>query len=243
MKIKTISLLTGFVLAVLTINAQSPSANTLTEKEKKEGWKLLFDGKTTAGWRNFNSNKIGPAWKVKDGDLVLDASNKKDWQTQGGGDLITNNEYENYEFKIDWKIEACGNSGIIFNSVEDPKYKDTWTTGPEMQVLDNACHPDAKIVKHRAGNLYDLIASKTESVHPAGEWNQVRIISNRGHLELWLNNVKQAETEMFTPEWEALIKASKFKDMPDFGKSRKGHIALQDHGNTVWFRNIKIKEL
>jgi len=112
-----------------------------------------------------------------------------------------------------------------------------------MQVLDNACHPDAKIDKHRAGNLYDLIESKAVSVHPAGEWNQARIISNKGHLELWLNDVKQVETEMFTPQWEAMIKTSKFKDMPDFGKARKGHIALQDHGDQVWFKNIKIREL
>ncbi len=161
----------------------------------------------------------------------------------GGGDLVTKEEFENYEFSVDWKIEPCGNSGIIFNVVEDPKYDYVWKTGPEMQVLDNTCHPDAKIDKHRAGNLYDLIASKTESVHPAGEWNTAKIISNRGHLELWLNDVKQVETEMFTPEWEAMIQGSKFKTSPDFGKARKGHIALQDHGNQVWFRNIKIREI
>ncbi len=240
--LKCIMFLTAACYA-LNARAQSASDNTLSEKEKKEGWKLLFDGATLNGWHNFKSDKIGPAWKIKDGSLYLDTSNKQNWQTMGGGDIITRNEFENYDFTLDWKIEACGNSGVIFNVIEDKKYDYVWTTGPEMQVLDNTCHPDAKIIKHRAGNLYDLIESKTETVRPAGEWNQARIISNQGHLELWLNSVKQVETEMFTPEWETLIKGSKFKDMADFGKSRKGHIALQDHGNQVWFKNIKIKEL
>jgi cytochrome c len=227
------------VLLSISLSSQG-QMNTLTEKEKKEGWKLLFDGQTTAGWRNYNSEKIGPGWKVADGLLYLDAANKSQ---PSGGDIITNGEFENFELSLDWKIEPCGNSGIIFNVVEDPKYKYTFMTGPEMQVLDNACHPDAKIDKHRAGNLYDLIESKTVVVHPGGEWNQARIISNKGHLELWLNDNKQVETEMFTPEWEGMIKGSKFKDMPAFGKARKGHIALQEHGHQVWFRNIKIREM
>ena len=241
MKISKLLLL--LVAGLCAWSAEGQTLNTLSESEKKEGWKLLFDGKTMNGWHNFKSDKIGPAWKVADGAMYLDTSNKKDWQTMGGGDIITQGEYENYEFAVDWKIEACGNSGIIFNVVENPKYDYVWKTGPEMQVLDNTCHPDAKIDKHRAGNLYDLIESKTVSVRPAGEWNQAKIISNKGHLELWLNNVKQVETEMFTPEWEALIKGSKFKNEPDFGKARKGHLALQDHGNQVWFRNIKIREI
>ena len=227
-------------LVSIALNSRAQSSSALSEKEKAEGWKLLFDGKTTTGWRNYNSNKIGAGWRVADGVLYVDS--KKEGQSSGG-DIITDGEFENFELSLDWKIAPCGNSGIIFNVVEAPRYKYTFLTGPEMQVLDNACHPDAKIDKHRAGNLYDLIESKTVSVHPAWEWNQARIISNKGHLELWLNDVKQVETEMFTPQWEAMIKTSKFKDMPDFGKARKGHIALQDHGDQVWFKNIKIREL
>ena len=223
--------------------AQSPAINVLTDKEKKDGWKLLFDGKSLSGWHNYKSDKIGPAWKIADGSLWLDASNKKDWQTMGGGDLISKDEFENYEFSVDWKLAPCGNSGIIFNVVEDAKYDYCWKTGPEMQVLDNTCHPDAKIDKHRAGNLYDLIESKTVSVRPAGEWNTAKIISNKGHLELWLNDVKQVDTQMFTPEWEAMIAGSKFKTAADFGKAHKGHLALQDHGDQVWYRNIKIREI
>ena len=215
--------------------------NTLTAKEKKEGWKLLFDGKTFNGWHTFKSDKVGAAWVVEDGAIRL---NKKEEGSpaKGGGDIVTAAEFENYELSLEWKIGPCGNSGIIFNVVESPEYQNTWQTGPEMQVLDN-CHPDGKIEKHRAGNLYDLIKSPTESVKPAGEWNLAKIISNKGHLELWLNDVKQVETMMFTPEWDALIKGSKFKNMPAFGKSKKGRIALQDHGELVWFRNIKLKEL
>lgn len=223
--------------------ASTPQPNTLSEREKSEGWKLLFDGKTTSGWRNFKAAKIGAAWKVNDAALYLDNSKKKDWQTVGGGDIVTIDEYENYELSIDWKVQPCGNSGIIFNVVESDKYDYVWQTGPEMQVLDNTCHPDGRIEKHRAGNLYDLIQSEFVSVFPAGEWNTARLISNKGHLEFWLNGYKMIETEMFTPEWEAMIKGSKFADMPDFGKAKKGRIALQDHGDKVWYRNIKIREL
>jgi cytochrome c len=237
----TTKLLTTVFCCVLIgiCNAQ----NTLTKQEEKDGWKLLFDGKTLKGWRNFKSKTIGEAWSVTDGSIHLNKTQKVGFQVKGGGDIVTENEFENFELSIEWKIAPCGNSGIIFNVVEAPEYQYVWQTGPEMQVLDNACHPDAKIEKHRAGNLYDLIASPTESVKSANEWNVAKIVSNKGHLELWLNGVKQVETTMFTPEWEAMIKGSKFKDMPGFGKSKKGRISLQDHGDLVWFRNIKIKEL
>jgi cytochrome c len=227
-------------LLILCVSSLYAQENILTAKEKKLGWRLLFDGKTFNGWHTFKSDKVGEAWSVGDGAIRL---NKKEEGSQvKGGDIVTADEFENFEFTVEWKISPCGNSGIIFNSVESAEYQNTWQTGPEMQVLDN-CHPDGKIEKHRAGNLYDLIKSPTESEKPTGEWNLAKIISNKGHLELWLNNVKQVETTMFTPEWDALIKGSKFKNMAAFGKSKKGHIALQDHGEMVWFRNIKVREL
>jgi cytochrome c len=222
---------------------KAPVANVLSEKEKADGWKLLFDGKTTTGWRNFKSDKIGSAWKAKDGNLYFDNSKKSDGQTVGGGDIVTADEYENYEFSIDWKIAKCGNSGVIFNVVEDAKYDYVWQTGPEMQVLDNTCHPDARIEKHRAGDLYDLIESKFVAVNPAGEWNSARIISNKGKYEFWLNGYKVVEFTMHDAQWDDMVKKSKFKDMPDFGKANKGRIALQDHGDQVSFRNIKIREI
>ncbi len=235
--------LTLFVLLLVASFATYAQDNTLTAKEKKQGWKLLFDGKTLNGWHNFNSDKIGEAWEIADGSIHLNKKQQEGFQVKGGGDIVTADEFENYELSLEWKIAPCGNSGIIFNVVESTQYQYVWQTGPEMQVLDNACHPDAKIEKHRAGNLYDLIKSPTESVKPANEWNFAKIKLNKGHLQFWLNGVKQVDTKMFTPEWEAMIKGSKFKDMKGFGMAKKGHISLQDHGDLVWFKNIKIKEL
>jgi hypothetical protein len=150
---------------------------------------------------------VGAAWKISDEALFLDTSNKE----EKGGDLVTDQEFENYEFYLEWKIQACGNSGVIFNAQESDDYKYIWMTGPEMQVLDNTCHPDAKIIKHRAGDLYDLISCSKETVKPAGEWNAARLISNKGKFEFWLNGVKTVEFTMHTPEWDALVAGSKFK--------------------------------
>lgn len=221
-------------------NLYSLAQNNLTKKEEKAGWVLLFDGKTTTGWRNFNSKTVGEGWKVRDGTLFLDNTVS---DREERGDILTHEEYENYELSLEWKIDSCGNSGIIFNVVEDPKYHATYVTGPEMQVLDNTCHPDAKIRKHRAGDLYDLIECTKETVKPAGEWNQVRIVSDKGKYEFWLNGTNVVSFQMHTPEWDTMVENSKFKTMPDFGKATRGHIALQDHGDKVWFRNIKIREI
>lgn len=234
----------GLLMVMTTgLFGQSQSTNVLSDKEKKEGWRLLFDGKTTNGWRKYRGDKPGSAWKVKDGILYLDASNKVNNKVVDGGTLMTREQYKDFELSVDWKIAPCGNSGIFFNVVEEGKGAEDWNTGPEMQILDNSCHPDGQYPKHRAGNLYDLIASPTESVKPAGEWNTARILSDKGHLVLWLNDVKQAEIQMYSPGWDALVKGSKFKDTEVFAKSRQGYIALQDHDNEVSFRNIKIRKL
>jgi hypothetical protein len=217
---------------------QTQAQNTLTQDEKKAGWTLLFDGKSTGGWRTFNTKSVGAAWKVEDGALTLESKAK-----EGRGDLLTDKSYENFEFTIEWKISNCGNSGVIFNVVEDPKYKATYFTGPEMQVLDNTCHPDAKIIKHRAGDLYDLISVSKETVKPAGEWNVAKIVSDHGKMQFWLNGEQLVTFTMHDAAWDTMVAGSKFKSMPDFGKATSGHIALQDHGDQVWYRNIKIREL
>lgn len=222
---------------------ETESTETMVMDSPAEEWTPLFDGLTFNGWSKYGGGEVGKAWKVENGEIYLDAVNKDGWQTGDGGDIVTNEEFENFHFKYEWKIAPNGNSGVIFLVHESPEYQYPWHTGPEMQVLDNNGHPDAKIISHRAGDLYDLIVSSEETVKPAGEWNQAEIIVNQGKLELVLNGVTIVTTSMWTPEWEALIAKSKFKDMPGFGKYKKGKIALQDHGDLVHFRNLQIKKL
>lgn len=219
------------------------NADSVAVVAPAEEWIPLFDGQTFNGWSKYGGGEVGKAWKIENGELYLDAANKAGWQTGDGGDIVTNEEFENFHFKYEWKIAPNGNSGVIFLVHESPEYQYPWQTGPEMQVLDNAGHPDAKIISHRAGDLYDLIVSSQETVKPAGEWNQAEIVINQGKLDLFLNGINIVSTQLFTPEWEALIAKSKFKDMPGFGKYKKGKISLQDHGDVVHYRNLMIKKL
>jgi hypothetical protein len=237
------------VAVILTIFSCNSSKeimrdNSLTREEKKDGWKLLFDGKTTKGWHKYGNEPIGSAWKVKDGYLYLDTSVKQDWQIKGGGDIVTDEEYQDFDLQLEWKIAKDGNSGVIFYINEDKqKYNWPWETGPEMQVLDNNGHPDAKIIKHRAGDLYDLISCSKETVKPYGEWNLAEIKCLHGKLDLFLNGYNVVSTQMWNDNWKKLVANSKFKNMPGFGTYQSGHIGLQDHGNEVCFRNIKIRRL
>lgn len=226
-------------------NGYAVKHNTLTEEEKAAGWKLLFNGKSTEGIRNFKSEDLGRRWVAENGTLHFQGKGSEDgWQARDGGDItITDKEYKDYELVLDWKVAEGANSGVIYNVKEDEKYDYVWHTGMEMQILDNLRHPDGQIEKHRAGDLYDLIETKFVTVSPAGEWNRSRLVVNKGKVEHWLNGYKVVEYELWTPEWKALVAASKFADMPDFGEARQGHVALQDHGDKVWFRNIKIREL
>jgi len=218
--------------------------NTLSSQEKEQGWRLLFDGKSTQGWHSYGYGSVGKAWNIVDGSLHLDIANKKDWPANESKDILTNDEYENFHLKADWKLAKKGNSGIIFYVHEDKKkYPNTYETGPEMQVLDNAGHSDAKIPKHRAGDLYDLISSSSEPVKPAEEWNHAEIMCKNGKLDFYLNGVHIVSTQLWNDNWKKLIANSKFKSMPDFGTFKKGKIALQEHGEEVWFKNIKIRKL
>lgn len=219
------------------------TAATANPKDTSDGWTSLFDGNTTAGWHSYGKDKSGESWKISDGVLYLDTSKKVGYQTQGG-DLVSDKEYGDFDLKLEWKIAPKGNSGIIFYAHEDTsKYKETWNTGPEMQIVDNEGHPDGKLIRHQAGDLYDLISSSQKSAKPVGEWNQVEIMSKGGKLDLFLNGTNVVSTTLWDDNWKKLVAGSKFKSMPDFGTYKKGHIVLQDHGNMVSFRNIKIKEL
>jgi hypothetical protein len=214
--------------------------------QAQEKWISLFDGKTTNGWHTFGKKTAGEAWKVVDGAIMFDPSNKLYGRIVGGGDIVTNESFTNFHLQLEWKIAKNGNSGIIFFVQNDPsKYKNTWHTGPEMQVLDNEGHPDGKIISHRAGNLYDLIVGDESGAKPAEEWNLVDIIANRGTLVMKLNGVTTVNTHLGDDSWKELIRRSKFSqgESPDFGKVFSGHISLQDHGDKVWYRNIRIQKL
>jgi 3-keto-disaccharide hydrolase len=195
-------------------------------------WRSLFDGKTTAGWRGYRSQKVPDGWRVEDGTLT---------RVSSGGDLVTNDTFRDFELTLEWKIAPGGNSGIMYRVTEDAEKP--YETGPEMQVLDDAKHPDGKSRLTSAGALYGLYPSPAGVVKPAGEWNAVRVVVNGNHVEHWLNGVKVAEAEMGSPDWNARVAASKFKEWPGYGKAREGHIVLQDHGDVVAYRNIRIKTL
>lgn len=242
----------SFLLLAVTIlscqlpnekNEKSVLADT-PDKDVAEGWQSLFDGTSLKGWHKYGGAPAGSAWKAENGTLLLDTAVKENWQVKNGGDIVTDEVFENFHLKLEWKIAPGGNSGIMFYVHEDTAlYKYPWETGPEMQVLDNAAHPDGKLEKHRAGDLYDLLSCSTETVMPAGEWNLAEIICSDGKLDFLLNGVNVVSTSMWTAEWSALLKQSKWKDYKDFSIYKKGRIALQDHGNMVWFRNIRIKKL
>ena len=216
---------------VLTPPAREPQ-DFLTDEERADGWKLLFDGKTTKGWRGYGKDSFPAGWVVKDDCLV---------RVGPGGDIVTVDEYDDFELKVDWRICAAGNSGIFFRVDESVGW--AWETGPEMQVLDNTEHYDGKNPKTSAGSNYALHAPVRDVTKPVGLFNQARIVARGSHVEHWLNGVKVVEYELGSPEWEALVAGSKFAQWPKYGRMRKGHIVLQDHGDQVWYRNIKIRPL
>lgn len=231
-------------MAQTTDNTSQTASDAMQGNDQGTGWVRLFDGSSLSGWHSYGQSAPGSAWKIDNGAIHLDAASKKSYQTNGGGDLVTDAEYTNYDLKLEWRISPNGNSGIILNLQEDTtKYHESWNTGLEMQVLDNDGHSDGKIPKHRAGNLYDLIAVSKETVKPVGEWNAVEVVNNRGKLDFYLNGEHVVNTRTDDENWRNLIAGSKFKDMPGFGTFAGGRIGLQDHGNDVWFRNIRIKQL
>lgn len=232
-----------FFSSFSVLAAGDPPVNKLTKKEKRQGWTLLYDGKTTSGWHVYQQKSDGSAWKSVDGALMLDPSKREKGRIVGGGDLVTDAVFQDFHFSVEWKISPKGNSGIIFLLQEDKKYEHPWHTGPEMQVLDNEGHPDGKITSHRSGDLYDLIRSSSEPVKGPGEWNKAEIRFEKGKLDLYMNDVLVVSTMMGDENWKQLVAKSKFRRWPDFATFTSGRIALQDHGDPVWYRNIKIRKL
>jgi hypothetical protein len=206
--------------------------NTLTDEEKKAGWKLLFDGKTTEGWRGYKKDKMPDGWQVVDGVLT---------RAKGGGDIVTIGEFADFEFMADWRIAPKGNSGIMYRVAESEKAP--YETGPEYQVLDDAGHGDGNNPLTSAGSIYDVYAPNKKVVKAANEWNHTKIVAKGNHIEHWLNGEKVVEAEIGSDDWNQRIAKSKWKSAAKYAKETKGHIDLQDHGDKVEFKNIKIKEL
>lgn len=204
---------------------------------QKKGWTILFDGKTLTGWRTYQ-NKPSGSWSVNDG--MLYCKGNKDGNKQHA-DLITADEFENYELSIDWKIAAGANSGIIYMANE--KYGASYESGPEYQLIDDTGYPGKLEAYQKTGANYAMDAPVLDATKPAGEWNNTRIIVNKGHVEHWLNGQKVVEYDLWTDTWKAHKAAGKWKDKEGYGMSKQGHIALQDHGGEAWFRNIKIRKL
>jgi len=212
--------------------AVQAAPNTLTARELTEGWRMLFDGATTAGWRSYRGTTPAEGWQVVDGALTRVAA---------GGDIVSVDTFDDFELRIDWNVSQGGNSGVFFRANETTDF--VWQNSPEVQVLDNAAHRDGLTPETSAGSNYALHAPAQDASRPAGEWNEVRLIVRGPHVEHWMNGVKIVEYELWSDDWKARVAASKFNETPAYGQAKSGHITLQDHGDRVAFRNIKIRSL
>lgn len=225
-----------------TLAGQTPAApahNQLTAQEQREGWKLLFDGKSLDGWRGYKKpDATGTRWKVENGFLTLPPDDGKD--TQGARDIISTGTYEQFELTWEWKIAQAGNSGVKYFVLEDLSS----AIGHEYQLIDDERHPDAKVgPKRQTSAFYDVLAATDRPLKPAGELNTSRVVVKGHTVEHYLNGKRVLQYELDSPALRAAIAESKFKDVARFGKLQNGHLLLQDHGNQVWFRDIKIHVL
>jgi hypothetical protein len=206
--------------------------NALSESEQTEDWSLLFDGHSLEQWRSYKEEGLEDGWAIENGCLT---------RVGGGGDIISKEQFENFELKLEWRISESGNSGVFIRG--DESGKSIHYTAIEMQVLDNAGHWDAHDPTHRAGAYYDMIVPDHDTSTPFGSWNKVHIIARGPHIEFWLNGRQTAQFQLGSPVWEALYQSSKFTKRPNYGRLKRGHIGLQDHWDKVWYRNIRILKL
>jgi len=245
MKRHIIWTLTFSAALLITFSTFSQEVNTLSNQEKEDGWVLLFNGESFDGWRQCNGTAMPDNWVIEDGAMkVFTGEGKREGQGANGDILYPGKKFSNFELTVEWKSSPRGNSGIFYYVQEVPK-KPIYFAAPEVQVLDNEEASDNKIPSHLAGSLYDMIAADPETVNPAGSWNTVVIKVNEGVATHTMNGVEVVKYTLWTPEWDELVQNSKFKSFPGFtnGIAKEGYIGLQDHGYTIWFRNIKIREL
>jgi hypothetical protein len=218
------------MLAAPPVHAQGGTDNALTAAEKKAGWRLLFDGRTTGGWRGYKTDVVPAGWHAVDGTLT---------KTTGTGDIVTTEQFGDFELAFDWKLDSAGNAGVFYRATEE--YDHIYWTGPEYQLLDDAAAPDGRNRLTSAAAAYGLYAPPAGVVKPAGQWNSSRIVVKGNHVEHWLNGQKVVEYELGSPDWTAKVKASKFGAWPDYGRAAKGYIGFQgDHNGALALRNIKI---
>jgi hypothetical protein len=211
--------------------------NVLTEEEIGEGWELLFDGESIEGWRGFGKESVPPAWKAEDGTLMTSGAGGDE-----GGDIISTKIFKDFELSLEWKISPEGNSGIFFNVIEEGQ-EVIYATGPEYQLIDDLSFPEPLEDWQTTGANYAMHPPVGAKVKPVGEFNHSRIILSEGHVQHWLNGSMVVEYDLWSEDWKKRVSEGKWNGFPDYGKASEGHIGLQDHGNKIWFRNIKIRVL
>ncbi|MBO6524598.1 MAG: DUF1080 domain-containing protein [Balneolaceae bacterium] len=230
-------------LIIISCSQAQKETPILTDGE----WISLFDGETFDGWKEYNSDTINPKWQIEDGAIIVSKEgNTREKNTGFGKSIMTVEQFGNFELELEYKMSEGGNSGIMYHVVEDPKYGQDYETAPEYQVLDDEFSATETEPIRMAASSYDMFIPDPEKkkLNPAGEWNKVRLVYDNGRVEHWLNGLKVLEFTEGSHEWEEAYANSKFsRDFPDWGKSNTGHISLQDHGDYVAFRNIRIREL
>lgn len=223
-----------------TETSKADSVATASESNNSSEWVSLFNGKTLAGWHGFNKTGEVNNWAIEEGALVCLGAAKD----AHGGDLVSDKAYSNFELSWDWKVDKGSNSGVMYHVIEDAKYQAPYETGPEYQVIDDVGFPEKLEDWQKAGADYAMTPANDKKVlKPVGEWNSSTIIYNNGHVEHWLNGHKIVEFEAGSDDWSKKRTEGKWKDYPDYAKTTSGKIALQDHGNKAYFKNIRIKEL
>lgn len=233
MKLRPLLLaLPSLLVSCATTGGAASRPNELSERERRAGWELLFDGVSTAGWRAYRGTGCPAGWQAVDGALC---------RVGEAGDIVTEEEFADFELGFDWRVETGSNSGVMFHVTED--HDAPWETGPEFQILDDDTHANGLDPTTSAGANYAMHAPQDRTLRPVGEWNSARIRVAGPHVEHWLNGRKVVEYELWSPAWEALVANCKWSTRPDYGRRRTGRIALQDHGDAVCFRNLMIRRL